>query len=169
MEPIPGLGAYSHVCDTATRANLPRLTRAMAAGWDGKEPEHSEPFEVVEVEVGVMALTEAGIARESTQSPTTGGEAPMTTVLCRCRVADYDAWRAGYDHALKMTPGIRSFRVWRGQDDTNLVVIEETFDSREEALAAWTSAETQTAMEADGIDMSSVSIDYFDEIDSGTL
>ena len=46
-------------------------------------------------------------------------------------------------------------------------MVEETFDTRHEAQAAWTSAETQAAMEADGIDMSSVWIEYFDEIDSG--
>jgi hypothetical protein len=28
----------------------------------------------------------------------------MTTVLCHCRVADYDAWRPGYDHAVRVTP-----------------------------------------------------------------
>ena len=91
----------------------------------------------------------------------------MTTVLCHCRVADYDAWRPGYEHALQVTPGIRTFRVWRGQDDPNLVMVEETFDTRAEAQAAWTSAETQAGMEADGIHMSSVWIEYFDEVDSG--
>ena len=91
----------------------------------------------------------------------------MTTVLCHCRVADYDAWRRGYDHALKVTPGVRSFRAWRAQDDPNLVMVEETFDTREQAQTAWTSAETQAAMEADGIDMSSVWVEYFDEISSG--
>jgi heme-degrading monooxygenase HmoA len=91
----------------------------------------------------------------------------MTSVLCRCRVADYDVWRPGYDHAVQVTPGIRSFRVWRGQDDPNLVMVEETFDTREEAQALWTSAETQAAMEADGIDVSSVRIEYFDEVGSG--
>jgi len=91
----------------------------------------------------------------------------MTTVLCHCKVADYDAWRRGYDHALTVTPGIRSFRAWRAQEDPNLVMIEETFDTREQALAAWTSAETQAAMEADGIDMSSLWLDYFDEVGSG--
>jgi hypothetical protein len=91
----------------------------------------------------------------------------MTTVLCRCRVADYDTWRPGYDHALQVTPGIRTFRIWRGQDDPNLVVVEETFDSRDEAETVWTSAETEAAMVADGIDMSSVSIEYLDEVGSG--
>jgi hypothetical protein len=92
----------------------------------------------------------------------------MTTVLCRCRVADYDAWRPGYDHALKVTPGIRSYRIWRGQDDPNLVFVEETFDSRDEAQAIWTSPETEAAMVADGIDMATVTIEYFDEVGSGT-
>ncbi len=91
----------------------------------------------------------------------------MTTVLCHCRVADYDAWRRGYDHALKVTPGVRSFRAWRAQDDPSLVMVEETFDTRELAEAAWTSAETLAAMEADGIDMSSLWVGYFDEIGAG--
>ena len=89
------------------------------------------------------------------------------TVLCHCRVADYDNWRQGYEHALMVTPGIRSFRAWRAQDDPNLVMIEETFDTREQAQAVWTSAETRAAMEADGIDMSSLGVEYFDEIGSG--
>jgi quinol monooxygenase YgiN len=89
----------------------------------------------------------------------------MTTVLCHCRVADYDTWRRGYDHAVKVTPGIRSFRAWRAQDDANLVMVEETFDTREAAQAAWTAPEVKTAMEADGIDMSSLWIEYFDEVD----
>ena len=29
----------------------------------------------------------------------------MTTVLCTCRVADYDAFRPGYDKALERVPG----------------------------------------------------------------
>jgi len=91
----------------------------------------------------------------------------MTTVLCHCRVADYDAWRPGYDRALQVTPGVRTYRIWRGQDDPNLIVVEETFDSREHAQAVWTSPETEAAMIADGIDMSTVSIEYVNEVGSG--
>ena len=53
------------------------------------------------------------------------------------------------------------------KDDPNLVIVEETFDTREQAQAVWTSAETQAAMEADGIDMASVWVEYFDEVSSG--
>jgi hypothetical protein len=88
----------------------------------------------------------------------------MTTVLCRCKVGDYDVWRRGYDHALEVTPGVRSARSWRAQEDPNLVMIEETFDTREEAQAVWTSAEALAAMEADGIDMPSLWMEYFDEV-----
>ncbi len=88
----------------------------------------------------------------------------MTTVLCRFRVADYDHWRRGYDHAVQVTPGIRTARAWRGQDDPSLIVVEETFDTRETAQAAWTAPEVQEMMEADGIDMASLWFDYFDEL-----
>jgi hypothetical protein len=91
-------------------------------------------------------------------------EGKMTTVLCYCRVADYDAFRPGYDRAIEATPELRSSMVWRGQDDPNLVVIAETFDSREQAQAVWTSPATQEAMAADGIDMATVQIEYFDEV-----
>jgi hypothetical protein len=54
-----------------------------------------------------------------------------------------------------------------GQDNPNLVMVEETFDTRDQALAVWTSAEPKAAMAADGIDMSSLWVEYFDEVDSG--
>ena len=47
------------------------------------------------------------------------------------------------------------------------MTVEETFATREEAQAAWTSAETQAAMEATGVDLSSLWVEYFDEVDSG--
>ena len=43
-------------------------------------------------------------------------------------------------------------------------MVEETFDTREEAQEAWTAPEVKAAMEADGIDMSSLWFDYFDEV-----
>ena len=92
----------------------------------------------------------------------------MTTVLARFRVADYDAFRPGYDEALATFKEIRSYGVWRGQDDPNLVVIAETFDSRDVAEELWTNQATKDAMVNDGVDMTSSHIDYLDEIDSGT-
>jgi hypothetical protein len=46
-------------------------------------------------------------------------------------------------------------------------VIEESFETREVAEALWTDPRTEAAMKADGIDMSSVRIEYLDEVDSG--
>jgi hypothetical protein len=92
----------------------------------------------------------------------------MVTVLCTCRVADYDTWRVGYDRALEMVADhVRSWKLWRSQDDPNLIAIIETFDSREIAEPIWMSAETKAAMEADGIDMSSVQIEFLDEVEAG--
>ena len=62
---------------------------------------------------------------------------------------------------------LRSWRLWRSQDDPNLIAIIETFDSREIAEPIWTSPETKAAMEADGVDMSSVRIEFLDEVDAG--
>lgn len=91
----------------------------------------------------------------------------MTAVHCTCRVADFEAFRLGYDKALEMfADQIRSRRLWRGEDDPNPIVIEETSDSREAAEALWTHPASKTAMEADGIDMASVRIEYLDEVGS---
>ncbi len=59
----------------------------------------------------------------------------MTTVLVNHRVADYDAWRPEFDRAMgaEWTSDVRSYQVWRGQDDPTLVVVTNTFDSREAA------------------------------------
>ena len=92
----------------------------------------------------------------------------MTTVFCYFRVADFEFWRAGYARAIEATKEVRSFRIWRGQDDANYVITAETFDSRDVAQAIWTSQETKDAMAGDGIDMSSVRIEYVDEVDSGS-
>ena len=90
----------------------------------------------------------------------------MTTVLIRCRVADYDAWKPRYDHAFEATPEVLSFRVWRGQDDPNFVTITETFASRAVAEAITTSQATYDAMAKDGVDLSTLQVDYLDEVDS---
>ena len=96
----------------------------------------------------------------------------MTTLLLRFRVADYDAWRPEYDSAIERTSEVRSSRVWRGQDDPNLVVIAETYDSREVAEALLAEALADPAIQAEieeyGVDMSSVQIDYLDEVGTGT-
>jgi quinol monooxygenase YgiN len=93
-----------------------------------------------------------------------------TTALCYHRVADYDAWKQGYDQALAspMSDDLRSYRIWRGQDDPNLVLVEETFDSREVAEAGFTSEEVRDAMASAGVDMASLQIEYVDEVESGT-
>jgi hypothetical protein len=62
-----------------------------------------------------------------------------------------------------VTPGVRSFRIWRGEDDPNLVMVEETFATRDEADTAWKDPGVEAAMAEHGIDLSSVWMAYFDE------
>jgi quinol monooxygenase YgiN len=89
----------------------------------------------------------------------------MVTLLIRCRVADYDFWRPRYDTAVARDTGlgVLSSQVWRGQDDPNLVVIIETYDSRESAEALMNNPAIQAEMVADGVDPSSVQLDFLDE------
>jgi hypothetical protein len=48
-----------------------------------------------------------------------------TIVFCYLRVADYDFWTAGYARAIEATKEVKSFRIWRGQDDPNYVITAE--------------------------------------------
>jgi quinol monooxygenase YgiN len=89
----------------------------------------------------------------------------MVTLLIRCRVADYDFWRPRYDTAVARdkSRGLRTSQVWRSQDDPNLVVIIETHESRESVDALMSNPDIQADMVADGVDLSSVSLDFLDE------
>lgn len=93
----------------------------------------------------------------------------MTTVLIYHRVADYDRWRLAYDRiaAGPLGSDTRSFRIWRGQDDPNLVIIEEMYDSRDVAEAALNHPELPAEIANAGVEMSSIRIDYLDEVASG--
>ena len=94
----------------------------------------------------------------------------MTTVHVNHRVADYDAWRPEFDRAMEAewSSDIRSYQVWRGQDDPSLVFVTNTFDSREAAEAFANSSALREAMGRGGVIESSVQIDYLDEVASGT-
>jgi hypothetical protein len=91
----------------------------------------------------------------------------MTTVLVHHRVADDNAWKPEFDRAIKAdwSKGIRSHRVWRGQDDGNIVVVETTVDSRQAADAMLNDSALREAMRRQGgVVESSVRIDFLDEV-----
>jgi hypothetical protein len=91
----------------------------------------------------------------------------MVTMLIRFQVADYDHWRRGYEAAIERDVEARSARIWRGNDDPNLVVVMETYDSREEAERLMSNPQIQEEMIRDGIDAASVQLDFLD--DAGVL
>ena len=94
----------------------------------------------------------------------------MTTVFVHHRVADYNTWRPEFDRAVtaEWTKDIKAHRVWRGQDDPNLVIVANTFDSRQAAEAVMNNATLREAMRRGGVIESSVRIDYVDEVAAGT-
>jgi quinol monooxygenase YgiN len=61
---------------------------------------------------------------------------------------------------------VRSAHIWRGQDDPNFVVLAETYDSREAAEADATNPAMLEAMERDGVDLASVTLDYLEDVGS---
>jgi len=95
----------------------------------------------------------------------------MTTVLVTHRVADYNTWRPEFDRAVKAewASGARSYRVWRGEDDPNLIVVANDFDSRAAAEAMVNNPALREAMGRGGVVASSVKIEYVNEVASGTV
>lgn len=87
----------------------------------------------------------------------------MTTMLLTCRVADYDAWRERYERAVSSTTEVLSWRVWRGEDDPQLVVVEETFESREFPERFVFSDEIRAQMAGDGVDLSTLQVLFLRE------
>jgi quinol monooxygenase YgiN len=88
----------------------------------------------------------------------------MAILVTRCRVADFDAWRPRFAAFADANPDILSYRLWRGVDDPNLVVLAETFASRAAADTLLADPALQQAMVDDGVDLSSVTVDFLEEI-----
>lgn len=58
-----------------------------------------------------------------------------TTLLTRCRVADFDVWRPRFEAFASGRAEILWYRIWRGADDPNLLVLLEAFDTSDAADA----------------------------------
>lgn len=93
----------------------------------------------------------------------------MVTALIVHRVADYDAWQAAYDRLADGPEGadVRAFRIWRGLDDPNLVVLAETFESREVADRVLTAPELPELLAGVGVDVSTMEIRLVEEVAAG--
>jgi len=94
----------------------------------------------------------------------------MTTVFVHHRVADYTKWRAVFDEWIKsaFSRDIKTYHVWRGQDDGDLVIVASTFASRQLADAAFNNPALGEAMARAGVIQSSIRIDYVGEVGSGS-
>ena len=90
----------------------------------------------------------------------------MVTVLIHHRVADYDAWRPFYDRVIAGPMGerVRSPHVWQGLDDPQLVVLIESYDSREDAEWSLNHPDLPAVLVESGVDLDSVRIDYLNDV-----
>ena len=112
----------------------------------------------------------AKVALESRASAIEPKEAGVITTLIYHRVADYDAWKSAYERVLDSPLGaaVRSYEVWRGLDDPNLVILAETYESREAAEAAFAQPELPAAIADAGVEMSSMQVHYLESVLSGS-
>jgi hypothetical protein len=94
----------------------------------------------------------------------------MTTVLVHHRVADYDVWKREYDLIVAGPLGasVRGYRIWRGVEDPNLVVVAETYESRAAADEAAAQPDLPAAFARAGVVMSSMKIDFVEEVEAGS-
>ena len=94
----------------------------------------------------------------------------MTTVMIHHRVADYDAWKIEYDRVFEMplSAAVQTYRIWRGQDDQGLVILEETYESRDAAEGALNNPDLLPELVRAGVEMDSVRIDYVDLMEEGS-
>jgi quinol monooxygenase YgiN len=85
-------------------------------------------------------------------------------IVTRCRVDDFDTWRPKFDAFVSTQSALLSYRVWQGADDPNQIVLMETWESREAADAILRHPQLEELMAADGVDVSSVTMDIVDEV-----
>lgn len=103
---------------------------------------------------------------ECLSSISSRGGTALITALVYHRVADFDAWKRSFDEVVTspLHGAVRSTAVWRSQDDPNLVVLCERYDSREAAEATVTNPAALEAMATAGVDTTTLRIEYFDEL-----
>lgn len=88
----------------------------------------------------------------------------MVTLLTRCRVADFDVWKPQFEAATNPRAEVLSYRICRGVDDPNLVVLIETFESRQAAEAVLNDPALQEEIVEHGVDVTSVTLDFLDDV-----
>jgi quinol monooxygenase YgiN len=71
-----------------------------------------------------------------------------------------------YEESTAARPEVLSYRLWHGADDPNLVVLIETFESREIVDALLNDPSIQQEMIDHGVDVSSVAFDFLEEVGS---
>jgi hypothetical protein len=91
----------------------------------------------------------------------------MTICMLREHLADYEVWRKGfYDHANAAaleSLGITLDEVYRDADDANVVLVTLLIGSREQGEAILADPATRAAMEANGVDVSKLRTEWYEE------
>jgi quinol monooxygenase YgiN len=95
----------------------------------------------------------------------------MVVTIIRHRVADFSAWKQSYDSVadVQREGGVRSQSVLISLDDPNVVVVTHSFDDAAAARAFFDREDLKAAMVGGGVDLGTLSLEFLDEVQSGTL
>jgi len=72
--------------------------------------------------------------------------------------------RPKFDAFVSTQPALLSYRVWQGADDPNLILLMETWESRDAVDAILSHPQLEELMAADGVVLSSVTMDVVGEV-----
>ena len=93
----------------------------------------------------------------------------MPICVLREQLADYDAWRTGfYAHfdanaAEFANAGVSLEAVYRDADDPNVILTTIRFGSREQGEAMLADPGSRAAMEANGVDLSTLRVEWYED------
>jgi quinol monooxygenase YgiN len=66
-----------------------------------------------------------------------------------------------------LASNVRSYRIWRGCDDPDLVILCATYESRDAVDATFANPVLLEAIEATGVDMPTLRVDIAEEVAAG--
>jgi len=90
--------------------------------------------------------------------------------VLREELADYDAWRTGFyaemnaNAAQLQSAGISLEAVYRDADNPNVVLTTIRFGSREQGEAMLADPASRSAMEANGVDLSTLRVEWYEDL-----
>ena len=95
----------------------------------------------------------------------------MVVTIIRHHVTDFPVWKQVYDSVadVQREGGVRFQSILTSVDDPNAVVVTHSFDDAAAARAFFDREDLKAAMVSGGVDLDTLSLEFFDEVESVRL